>query len=652
MSRVGEPLGPWWFERQVDPGSPDFVPGSGWSNTTHRDYVQLGTVGTSERAVVDPRGLVTMPHGFSLDWWIGAEDRWHVPAREVALRQQRVDGAPVIETAMRVPGGDAIHRAYAIQHALGPIVIVEIENGTAIPFAVALAVAPYNPVGPVDVRMISVRGTTVEVDGSLAMVLPKRAARAAAECGVGALATVIDGSAAPPNDHEVVACDDRRAHMALIFPLPHTARLQVLLPLHPNRATAFESIGRISTRDEVTRGWRAQVDRGAAVALPDDRLRAAFDAARKDLLLLAAGEDVVVWPNDPVPATVSMRVIEALDLFGLHDETEQLLAAFPDEQRSDGSLISVDDSLGSNGAVLYALARHWQLTRDEALIERLIGPIARAGHWIEKKRTARRRPLLLPGHEVDVSWSIRGLSAIVPALVAAGQPEVAKDFAGFARRLTEDLEQTRVTRPTDPPRLADGLVVDDSGWGLSPSSTLGLARVELLADDPRAVERLYAVLDHKSPVDTWPEVIHPRTRGGARGRGHDPATTAALCSFVRTMLVDDWRGDLTLDEPQRLRLCPLVPDAWLGQPWEVHDLPTAHGRLGFAVRWHGERPALLWELEPHEHAHDVHLTAPGLDQRWSATGLRGEALLRPKAPAAEPEPPPAEGGSEASSSFA
>ncbi len=108
MSRSGEPLGPWWLERQLDPESPDFESGADALNVTHRDWVQLGTVSTPERAVVDPRGLVSPgPVGWSLDWWIGADDRWHVPSREVAVRQQRIDGAPVIETSMRIPGGRA-----------------------------------------------------------------------------------------------------------------------------------------------------------------------------------------------------------------------------------------------------------------------------------------------------------------------------------------------------------------------------------------------------------------------------------------------------------------------------------------------------------------------------------------------------------------
>jgi hypothetical protein len=82
-----------------------------------------------------------------------------------------------------------------------------------------------------------------------------------------------------------------------------------------------------------------------------------------------------------------------------------------------------------------------------------------------------------------------------------------------------------------------------------------------------------------------------------------------------------------------LALCSMVPDDWLGRPLEVTDAPTALGRLSYAVRWHDERPALLWELTPHPDldaaAGPVTLTAPDLDPAWSTTQHRGEALLAP-----------------------
>jgi hypothetical protein len=50
------------------------------------------------------------------------------------------------------------------------------------------------------------------------------------------------------------------------------------------------------------------------------------------------------------------------------------------------------------------------------------------------------------------------------------------------------------------------------------------------------------------------------------------------------------------------------------------------GRLSYSVRWHGEHPALLWEIS--EPAPGVTLTAPALDPAWSTTELAGETLLR------------------------
>ena len=108
---------------------------------------------------------------------------------------------------------------------------------------------------------------------------------------------------------------------------------------------------------------------------------------------------------------------------------------------------------------------------------------------------------------------------------------------------------------------------------------------------------------------------------------------------------------LVSERDDGLALCTIVPDTWLGQSWEVQELPTAAGRIGYAVRWHGDRPALLWELEPHESnpAPPIRLTAPGLDPAWTSSELRGEALLAPVARPAEPADLTGEAG--ASSSF-
>jgi hypothetical protein len=76
-------------------------------------------------------------------------------------------------------------------------------------------------------------------------------------------------------------------------------------------------------------------------------------------------------------------------------------------------------------------------------------------------------------------------------------------------------------------------------------------------------------------------------------------------------------------------LAPSWPDEWLGQGLAVHRAPTPWGLLAYAVRWHGTRPALLWERDGEREA----LLTSGLDPSWSTSEPRGEALLAPVEPA-------------------
>ncbi len=72
-------------------------------------------------------------------------------------------------------------------------------------------------------------------------------------------------------------------------------------------------------------------------------------------------------------------------------------------------------------------------------------------------------------------------------------------------------------------------------------------------------------------------------------------------------------------------LLPSIPVDWFGQAVDVRGIVTHVGRVSFSLRWHGARPALLWEREggPPEAA----ITCSGLDRAWSSNERSGEALL-------------------------
>ncbi|MEQ1787807.1 MAG: hypothetical protein ABL966_12200, partial [Acidimicrobiales bacterium] len=213
---------------------PAASPGADWVLPRRAgSWTIVGTLDSPARGLVDPAGLVAIDgQSWSLDWWIGAEDRWHVPAREAAVRQALVGNSPVVETRLRVPSGDAVQRVYAARGTAGDdVLVVEIHNDTKVPFAVALAIRPFDLGGSGRIERIELDGTAVRIDGVAAVGLPRSPGRFALSDGeADAAAAVFAGDAEPVRAAEVRGSDGL-ANGALLFPLAHTATLRVVLPL-------------------------------------------------------------------------------------------------------------------------------------------------------------------------------------------------------------------------------------------------------------------------------------------------------------------------------------------------------------------------------------------------------------------------------------
>lgn len=489
----------------------------------------IGNLDSPFRGHVDPAGLVTVAGAaWSLDWWIGAEDRWLVPCREVAVRQSLVAGSPVVETRLRVPSGDAVHRAYAARSITGAeALVVEIENQSKVPFAVALAVRPHDQLAVGRIDAIELDGAILLVDGQVALALPRSPGRIALCDGSRDSAAMVFAGDAAVVGPAAVTCRAGLAQGALLFPLAHTAVLRVVVPL-PGAGTAEPTD--FPTADQVASGWATHAGTGMRIEVPDRRLRDAVVASTRHLLL----------------GQRDLEVAAALDLVGFPAEAARLLASDRVE-------------LGRTarpGAALHALGQHWELTRDADFAHAAVDLVAALV------------PRVVRTHDsLDGAVGMAALDAVGALLLAAGE-----------RRAATDIDAVL------PGSAHDG---DDRGVDLD----------ELLTS--------------VGSTWTWP----------GRGSGHDLIANAALVTHVRDRLVRD--------HPEGLALSPVVPDAWLGQGWELHDAPTRHGLLSFAVRWHGDRPALLWDLEAHPGDQEITLTIPGLDPTWSTTDTKGDALLAP-----------------------
>jgi hypothetical protein len=195
------------------------------------DDTIIGVTGAAARARVTPWGAVRFGDGRYLDWWIAADDRWHTPAREPSVHQRLVEGTPVVETTLRVPGGDVQQRVYGAVGGDG-LVVLEYENRSRLPVAIVLS-----------------GGDVLSARQPLAV-----------PAGV-------DGIDLPGD--------------AASYPLGHAAVMRLAVPL----GRRPEPVVSLPTAGQVVQGWRRRVEVGPRLVVPDDAMMSSLVTARCRALL-------------------------------------------------------------------------------------------------------------------------------------------------------------------------------------------------------------------------------------------------------------------------------------------------------------------------------------------------------------------------------
>ncbi|MFT3855749.1 MAG: hypothetical protein QM733_23935 [Ilumatobacteraceae bacterium] len=190
-----------------------------------------GVLGGRWRADVTAAGDVVPWDGSApLTWHVAADDRWHTPAAEAAVRQTRIEGTPVVETRLRIPSGDAVQRVWSIADA-GGLTLVSVTNESPLPIAVAF--------GRGDLR-------TVRPPASVP----------------------IEGISLPAG--------------SVVFPVGHHSTLTVGLA---HRGGAGSLPATWPDAEQVVRGWVAAATRAGRFVVPDEGLETAIVVARCDLAL-------------------------------------------------------------------------------------------------------------------------------------------------------------------------------------------------------------------------------------------------------------------------------------------------------------------------------------------------------------------------------
>ena len=458
-------------------------------------------------AAVDQSGTVApVAAGWRVVWAVGAEDRWHVAARDAAVRSRLVDDMPIAATLMRVPGGDVELRAAAGHAAAGRAVTLEFTNDTPAPVSLAVAVTG-------SIKTAAVDGSRLLADGRVAVDLGR---------APGGTAVVDDGEVwsavrtePPPGDCATRSREGRAAAVAVV-PLAARVPLRVTLPVEG------ESAGMAGLPEEIAAGWRALVARAASVELPGETALRAWRRGIAASILAAGG----------VEPEAAARTAVVLDRVGLPDEADRARRA------------------------LVGAAEH----------SRLLPPVAAAG-----------------------------LRALASRRLRIGRVSGLAEWAG---------------------PLAEA-----AGDHLDPLTLEQVAAV-LETEAPAAARDARRLLAGASPISVSRSVAGDELAGTVRrsvafgGDGLDGVEALLDC--------------LVAEAEDHLVIAPTPPGEWTGAPVDACGLLTRHGVLAFSVRWHGSRPALLWELQAARGQDSPGTTVRcGLDRSWQSEAPTGEALLEP-----------------------
>ncbi len=598
----------------------------GGDDGPRRATTPLGTVDSPVLGEVDPAGRV-QPAGrrWSFDWWVGCEDRWHHPSMEANRSHGPHGASPVRETTLRVPGGDIVQRVGGLVATAGdfsgPTISVEIENRSAVPVALALVLTAWELDGPGSLAEVSLDdpgGTVVSVDGVPAVLLDRPASRAVA-CSRGeaakALAAGEDNEVAPGAEWTAATGSD--LEVALVVPLAHTATVRLLIT-GPDRKgrTAPTSPWTAPPLESVASGWGTHGEH-------DPRIVAPYDAwgdfvSWSAPMLRIAGPAEVTDSLDPAAAPPAGQswgprlgsICEALAGIDSADATNAVAGALVRAQRFSGRVEPADGS-DATAALLWSAGAMLVGPDGAGLADDFVGPVAKAVRHLDKRT---RKSGHADAGGVGPRRCAAALRHVAVGLAAVGQPEVAADALALAQRL--DLDAT-----------GEGALQPVTGAG---TGTFGDARSE----------RDAGWSGDASGLKHLAERVQPRRTAGVADAEPSTATSGfdvAELAETRLALLDA----LVADTQQGPAILAVFPDAWAGQGVEAHGVRTAWGQVSFALRWHGSRPALLWEVTPSVPGAETTRTAPvvsapGVDPAFSATQWSGEALLVQPLPAEEP----------------
>ena len=390
--------------------------------------------------------------------------------------------------------------------------------------------------------------------------------------------------------------------------------------------------------------FRDNEKKGMNISIPDKALHEAFLALKNHIHVFDDGGHFspgtffyhTKWLRD------TTFIALAYENLSWQNQVKRKISGILDLQRSDGFFCSQNGEWDSNGEALFAVVNHIRHDGDERLAIDSFAKLAKGARWIEKAcrggKNVRYPGLLPPGMSAehfgpnsnyywDDFWSLAGLKELLWLTEKLGKnnsllQEFLADFQYYLLASVEGATENVEDRclPCSPSRGMDCAAIGnlvaisplnlfeiDVFWlrptvnylwdhfvrdglffhkiihtGLNPYLSIQLARALLAMNDSRFFDILKGVLSYASPTLTWPEAIHPKTKGGCMGDGDHGWACAEFLSLVRDMLVRETAGGL--------HLAYGVPSHWL--EFGVADASTRFGTVDYKLAG----GILVWQI--------------------------------------------------------
>ena len=488
--------------------------------------MRIGNLASARRADVGSGGVIRLPHlGVTIEFWIGADDRWHIPSTAITARHDLVGDAPIVRTSVRVPGGDAVLTTYGVRQGRNDVLVTELANQTSVPFAIAVVVRTEG-------QPLSLTGSALSIGnrdsgrdrgmGHPLVYLPRVPQLVLTRGPRDDLLDQLRAGLA----HDPRELSSAFETIAMLLPVTHRTTVRIGTVLEPATLAAPPVLSALAGPDDVARGWDVQRGAALSISVPDpalvSRYRRLLGACLLDISTPSAGAFVI----DAVLARTAASV-----------------------------------GLG-----------HFARTRTEAL---------------EAHQT--RRGVFAD----DVATTALCLDALI-----------ATDRSDFAAKIAAGLEYVARHRA----RAGEWAAV------LARAATWFAGHGEVGA--AASARRAWIAAGSPWPMPSWPREPVPAQSFGPEFVPTGPAGLAADIAAVLAVVARD-TPDGAID------LLAGFDDGWCGAPVDVRRWPVSGGELSFAVRWHGERAALLWENT----GSPVDLTCRSLDPAWKSSQAKGEALL-------------------------